>query len=528
MRKFASLSTDYRVIEIDPADGVLGMSLVEAGFGKYLAVVRSERKRSAIVARYSKLANHVTATRTPQVVRHNNADVLILSGVSVLHLWKYSNVRNAQLVAWKFSLNPITLLAMLGWLIRFAVGQYKKPLWWNSSGGPGTGYLVSRISRPKRCYHAARHFIPHHLGLQGLFAKFHEQRVAYVVLRWFEELPEREPTGDIDLLVADEHLERALQILHSGPAVRPCDLYTPSGLPESNYQKVSYYPPDLARRLLTNSRLHRGYCRVPSQTDYFHCLAYHAVYHKGPQSNLPGSDKYKSHRRSARDFTAILSRMAGELGIDAEISLHGLHAYLQRQQWAPPDDLLLRLAIGSPGNRWLAELATRVDGVPTMDPGLAVFVVRQSAVDAGVHEKIISTIERRGFMTLARKTLTSEEIRFGAPRTRGGNWGPGPKDHLGGAPAILLAAYDPKPLRPTRAQHKRFPLVSNARTLIKEEIRREINREIAPRHPINGVHSSDYGAEAHHFLQMFAPELLPVIHQRIAASRGQAGGRMAA
>jgi hypothetical protein len=296
-------------------------------------------------------------------------------------------------------------------------------------------------------------------------------------------------------------------------------------LPESSYQKVSYYPPAVARQVLQNARMHRNFCRVPSALDYFHSLAYHAVYHKGSQSKLPGSEKYKPRRPSSRDLTGILSKMAEELGLSVEISLRGLHEYLVHQHWAPPADLLIRLSACSPRNKWLAELAACTDRDATMDPGLTIFVIRESAVEAGVHEKTISMIEHHGFIVLARKALSASEIEFGAPRTRGGNWGPGPKDHLGGPPAILLAVYDPQPIKPTRAERKRFPLVTNARTLVKEQIRRRINQEIAPRHPINGVHSSDYGAEAHHFLHAFAPELAPVINEKIAELRGQAPPR---
>jgi hypothetical protein len=89
----------------------------------------------------------------------------------------------------------------------------------------------------------------------------------------------------------------------------------------------------------------------------------------------------------------------------------------------------------------------------------------------------------------------------------------------------LLVAYDAKPIRPSRSQHKRFPLVTNARTLCKEAIRRRVNELIAPRHPINGLHSSDYGAEAHHFLHVFAPELVPTINEKIAELRGQSSPR---
>jgi hypothetical protein len=424
-------------------------------------------------------------------------------------------------VAWKFSLSPISLLATLGWLVRFVVGQYKKPIRLKNATGVPSGYIVSRVTRPKKTCHAQRHFIPHALGLKGLFAKFHERPVDYLVLRWFEQLPECEPAGDVDILVADEDQEHVLKLLYSGPAVRQCDLYTPTSLTDTAYQGVSYYPPEVARRMLKNARLHRGYCRVPSQLDYFHSLAYHAVYHKGRKSNLPGSENYRTARRSTRDFRSLLPKMAAELGINVEFSLKGLHEYLQRNQWSPPGDWLSRLATTAPHDRWLAELVASHRTHPALDRGFTVFAIRQSAIDAGVHEQIISMIERAGFITLARKALTRDESQYGARRTRGGNWGPGPKDHVGGDPVIILAAYDPQPLPPTRAQRKRFPHIVNARTLVKEEIRQQINKEIAPRHPINGVHSSDFGGESQHFLQTFAPELVSVVHERIAALRGQ-------
>ncbi len=529
MPQLSSWPANYRIIEIDPANGRLGDSFVRNGHSGYLGVAHNERRRRAIVDKYPSLAGAVTTYRPPQLVRQNNAELLILSGTSALHVWSYRNVRHAQFVAWKLSLHPIALLATLGWLIRFIFGQYKMPFRLNSGSGHRWGYLVSRVARPKRTCHAQRHFIPHGLGMKGLIAKFHDEQVDYVVLRWFEELPQHEPTGDVDILVADEHQGRVLQILESGPAVRPCDLYTPTGLPESSYQRVSYYPPDVARRILRNARLHRGFCRVPSESDYFHSLAYHAVYHKGRKSNLPGAEKYRTARRSSRDFKSLLPGMAADLGIDVEISLTGLHAFLQRQGWSPPADWFTRLAKSAPHDRWWAELAAAGTDIPTMDRRFTVFVIRQSAVDAGVQERIISMIERHGFVTLARKTLTPEEVQYGKRRTRDGNWGPGPRDHIGGDPAVILAVYDPQPIEPTRKQLKRFPHIANARTLVKEDIRRQINEEIAPRHPINGLHSSDYGGESHHFLHTFAPELVGMVQEKIVALGGQpAERRMAA
>ena len=132
-------------------------------------------------------------------------------------------------------------------------------------------------------------------------------------------------------------------------------------------------------------------------------------------------------------------------------------------------------------------------------------------------------IEKHGFVPLARKSLTAAEVKHGAPRTRGGNWGPGPDDHLGGLPAIVLV--DLRPEAPTTLAVAAQAVSAGDQcphAVSKKQIRRPVNESIAPRHPINGVHSSDYGAEAHHFLHTFAPELVPMINEKIAELRGQA------
>jgi hypothetical protein len=295
--------------------------------------------------------------------------------------------------------------------------------------------------------------------------------------------------------------------------------------------KASYYPPAFARRVLANAQPHRGFCQVPSELDYFHSLAYHAVYHKGPNSGLRGCENYhKRKRRAAHDFASILGDMAARLDVvDVEISLQGLHEYLQAEGIGPSPDFIVRMAASAPRNGWLADLARQAEGDVRVDPGLVVWVIRQSAIDAGVGEQIAAMIEHHGFMPLRTKRLSPEEIALGAACTRGGNWGPGPRDHLGGLPVIMIAAFDPEPIKPTRAQRKRYPRVTNARTLVKEEIRQTVNKMIAPARPINGLHSSDYGAEAHHFLSVFAPELVDEVNDQIAALREKATqGRRAA
>ena len=514
-------------IEIGVRDADLALSLREDDYTRYLGVGSDAARIERLKSEHPQLADCLTCSNRRKLVLNNNADVLVLRGAHTRSLWKYDTVRHADWVVWPCAFGLASLVGLVGCLLHLVIGRFSWPriVTFCTPQGKARRMFATRVRRPKNCRRNALHFIPHCLGLTGMFRQFDERDVRYAVLRWFERLPEIEPDEDVDMLVADDSLADVLDILHAQPGIQPCDIYSESGLARSAYCGTPYYPPEVARRMLKNSRVHRGFCRVPSESDYFHSLAYHAVYHKGRKSNLPGSENYRTAKRSSRDFKSLLPKMAAALGIDVEISLKGLHAYLQQRQWSPPPDWIARLATSAPHDRWLAELAASQSGHPTMDRGFTVFVIRQSAIDAGVHEKIISMVECHGFVPLARKALTQDEIQHGARRTRDGNWGPGPRDHIGGGPAIILATYDPQPLQPSRAQLKRWPQLTNARTLVKEEIRQQINQEIAPRHPINGVHCSDYGGESHHFLHTFAPELVAVVEEKIATLRGQAVDR---
>lgn len=509
----ADVNADSIFIEIDPRDRSAERALATAGFTKYLGISRDTDWAARLQS--DAPASKYAATSDRRWVLYNNADVLLLSGRSGWYVWKYRDVRHAQYVAWKLSWRPSALLATVGWLVRYFAKQYSKPSLLKLGKDTPT-YLLARVVRRKRCHHDALHFIPYRLQLGGMFRAFHQMKAKYAVLRWFETLPQTQPRGDVDLLVADEDFDRVLKLLNSAPAFQPCDVYTPSGLPGSSHLTASYYPPLLARRILVHSRTHHDYCQVPDEWHYFHSLAYHAVYHKGPESNLPGAETFRRRgRKSSHDFVTLFEEMAARLNVQAEISLEGLHRYLKAVGWGPSPDLIVRLAAAAPKNLWLKSLAESVEAEHSITPGLAVFIIRQSAVEAGVAAAITQKIAQHGFVVLAEKKLSPKEIEHGSPRTRGGNWGPGPGDHLGGAPDTLVAAYDPAPMQPSRSQRKRFPLLRNARLLAKEAIRRQINAEIHPRRPINGVHSSDHDAEAHYFLQVFAPELIEPITQKI-------------
>lgn len=506
-------------IELGVRDADVALSLREDDYTKYLGVGGDAADVAKLQEEHPQLADKFTCSRRRKLALNNNADVLILRGAYARSLWKYDAVRHADWVVWPCSLGFASLIGLLGCLAHLVLKRFSWPRFvtFRTPQGKSRRMFASRVRRPKNCRRNALHFIPHKLGLPGMFRAFDEHRVRYAVLRWFERLPEIEPDEDVDMLVADDSLPAVLEILHSEPGIQPADVYSESGLARSAYCGTPYYPPQVARRILDGAIRHNGVCSVPAPRDYFHSLAYHAVYHKGLKSNLSrGELKFADRAKSEHDFAGILNDMARRLWVDVEISLQGLHAYLQRTGWGPSPEMLDRLARAGKSNAWLQHLAANV-APHVHDQGLAVFVLREETVARGLTNRIVGMVRDCGFEVLATRMLALEEIEFAAARTRGGNWEAGkPYELTGGRPAACVVAYDRAPIRPSWRQRRRFPKRTNARIFAKEKIRDAIIAESPPGERFNALHSSDHAAEAWHLIEILAPELTDVIRDKLA------------
>jgi nucleoside diphosphate kinase len=510
-------------IELGVRDADLALSLREDDYARYLGVSGDAARIEQLQAAHPEIADRLTCSRRRKLALNNNADVLVLRGTHTRSLWRYSTVRHADWVVWPLALGLASLVGLIGCLLHLAIGRFTWPriVTFRTPEGRTRRMFASRVRRPKNCRRNSLHFIPHSLGLRGMFRRFDERGVRYAVLRWFERLPEIEPTEDVDMLVADDSLADVLDILHGEPGIQPCDVYSESGLARSAYCGTPYYPPKIAQRILAGAVRHNDLCLVPSPRDHFHSLAYHAVYHKGPKSNLPRGELRLTERvKSEHDFAGILRDMAKRLWIDVEISLEGLHSYLQKTGWGPTPEILARLARAGTLNEWLKLLAARL-APHVHDQGLTVFVLREEAVRRGLTSRIVAMIREQGFEVLATRMLAREEIEYAAARTRGGNWEAGrPFSLSGGAPAAAVVAYDHAPIKPNRRQRRRFPKRTNARIFAKELIRDAIIAEQPPGEDFNALHSSDHAAEAWHLIEVLAPELVDTIRNRLAEIHG--------
>ncbi len=416
------------------------------------------------------------------------------------------------------TLSPGIVPALLAGLLQWLVGRLTRPVLVDvsSQGDRSLRLIVFGVRR--RHVAGARCYIPHALGVERFLRRLNRQRVRYAVLRWFESLPVLPPGEDLDILVDDADLPVVSAMLDEGPGLQPIDLYSVTGLPGADYCSMPYFPPYVAQQLLDRACPHHDLCWVPSPEDHFLSLAYHALYHKGAKSGLTsGPDTSDGHGKPEHDYDAVLRRMARRLDLDTPIALWGLDQYLDRRGWRPPHDMLVRL---SRRNAWIRSLLHESSDAKE-DHGLAVFVLRQKALERGGIARAKELVEQHGFSVLRCDELSHDQRPTVARSIRGGNWGRGPWPTSGGTPAAVIVAYDMNPAAPSRRQRKRFPFLANAHLLCKDKIRDAFNLGFPAQEHCNAIHSSDNAHEAHDYLRVMLPEALPELQAQIEKLRGE-------
>src|SRR5215216_4690239 len=88
-----------RIIEVGATRSSICRSLIAAGYKNYLAVAPTRQRCEIFSQGQPGLRHRVVVAHSTKVVQQNNADVLILSGSSVLALSSFRSVRHAKYVA---------------------------------------------------------------------------------------------------------------------------------------------------------------------------------------------------------------------------------------------------------------------------------------------------------------------------------------------------------------------------------------------------------------------------------------------
>lgn len=356
----------------------------------------------------------------------------------------------------------------------------------------GNRWLESPVGR-------ARRYLAKGQTIDSFFATLNQREVRYVVLRWFETLPDVATHEDIDLLVADEDLSRIEDLFGTDDQAQTFDVYSASGVSGSTYLGMPYYPPELAHNILDSRCWYRDRFAVPDRQHHFLSLAYHLLFHKGSLS-------------ADHDYICALQGLCPAGQLDALNDFDALYAYLDSVGWVPELDTQRKLA------RRSGYLRKRLTTSETLEsPGdMMIFIVRDWASHKDRLTRIVEMLRSVPLEVMHLWVFEEQARTLAKQAIRGGNWGRGPYTTSGGDPYAMIVCFDYHPQPPDGQMLEDFPYLGNAHYLVKQRIRDHLNQCVLTFRQANCLHSADDEQEAYRYLTAVYPDRVATVRHEVA------------
>lgn len=360
------------------------------------------------------------------------------------------------------------------------------------------------------------------IGRMEFFEILHRRKIEYVLLRWWENLPDMPPDEDMDILIKDEHRDLIGDLItfYDNGSGMKADIYTISGVKYGSHRKLPYFQSGLAHILINSRVLFKG-AYVPSSIPYFASLAYHAVFHKGRNSGIPGFDAKPSFVE--HDYNTILNDLALKVGIEVDITIRGLYEWLKKENYAPANDTLTKLIEVLPELSVLEEPLT----CDARGGELLTFVVRERLIKDGLLNNFTAFLEKKyQFDIIDVRLLKPEERTVCTYQIRGGKWDRGPYKYSGGPPAALVVAYDyhPKPLS-TEELTKQSRMTNKNNLDAKYVFRESLTSLFLIKGDYNCVHSADNEPDAWSYISLVNDDYCREIFAAVESRRVRYAGK---
>lgn len=372
----------------------------------------------------------------------SNADVCMLDGAAIKTLAvRYPS--DAQYVMARLILRSSWLLGLPGLLRRLALGRVKL-------GGLFILYETKRkrslwliIKRTKKTTPANRLLLPKSIGVEAFLSWLKNEQIDYVVPRFFEQLPNlHRDGGDLDLLVADEHVDKVIDKIkgYEDALTDRLSESIPIGMHSiSSSAGIPYYPPQLAIGVLERSTDGPAGSRVPTPIDELHMLIYHALYHsKSYSTGIPSAHNGKMENPPENDYFGIIQEKAKRLCLNVGKTMEELDQYMAHAGWQPKRDTLQKI---SERNAWVRDHF--FGDQPPKFTGLTVFILKEEAVANGLTEKVVEIMSRSGVNIVDTLQLTAVQKERAIREIRGGNWTGPDRTTDGLFPAVFIVGVDP-------------------------------------------------------------------------------------
>lgn len=473
---------DRLVVVASPPKGFSVRGLTDAGARDILVLTRGADKNPA------RRGDHLVAPlRRSSDVARNNCTVAVLNGVTGLAL-----LNKRAFAQFRHILVPrdASLLAAAGGLLRYGRRGHLRIVGRSllETGTRAKTFLVleSNFKLASNC----RLYAPSGPPPSELLRRISD--LDCVILRSIEAIEAERHTGDLDLLISAEELDKLEERLGGQAGTYPLDVYTEAGERGHSYLSVPYFKPSLAREILSSAVLRPSGIRAPSVKWRYLAFCYHVLFHNKLAKVKPGQEALKPDLFRKRRHYDELIRLAQEAGLPPPASFGDLERALKTEDAFPGIDLIGFYSKKSPfaKERYLSGGAAR--------PGLSVFFLR----DFGERLSPVREVRERlasKFEVLVEGPVTPENEAAILGGVRGGNWED--RQAPGGVakPVYWFVCWDGSPVAPSFSTRRKYPRIDNENIRLKDRIRREIGVASSKPQPI--VHSSDNSTEALEHLQ---------------------------
>jgi hypothetical protein len=365
-----------------------------------------------------------------------------------------------------------------------------------------------------------RYLVPK-LSFDGLIERLNQRDIEYVLLGGAPDRPE--------ILVSDADLDRVRDLVTLWPIGIPVSVYTPSARPGTSYtsplaerhprNRMAVFPRRIAEGMLRRAVADPAGPREMTARDALFACAYRAAYMEATCCDWSDS----AHKCSrSRGFETELKRLAvaADVSLPEPLTPRSLDAFLAHEGWRPPLDLLEKAAEWAP---WIRQAFPALEHAePVEAPGVAVFFIRERALQNGLKSEILETLKEKGFDLLHVADLDEAQSELAGHAFRGGNWGMGSWKVDGGRPGCIVVGLDLLPLPVSGKLAALHPTCDDLKIIrAKVAARLVVNASCRPGEEYNGLHSTDNSDQAWRVVHDLFPESEELLRKLVDDCRRQ-------
>lgn len=346
-----------------------------------------------------------------------------------------------------------------------------------------------------------RYFIIEHMSISSFFLELKKREIRYSILRWWESLPDIQQNEDIDILIDDLDFARIQDLITKKEGQIKLDFYSVYGSNGLRYGETLYFPTTLSTATLDSSEYFNEIFRVPKSSSYKSTLAFHALFHKGADSLIPGFHAKANAFQCDHDYSELLVRLNKS---KIKITKNNLLKQLELNGYLPDPDAYSKYAeLNSQTFELMPPIFQDARGGE-----ISLFIIRENAILNNELASIKQTIQYHFKMELLHEIELNEiQKKYLKCHMRGANWSKGPYNLSGGDPAYLILAYDYHPSPLSDKAQRTYPFFSNGNLLkCKNSARNSINKYKLLNKQYNPLHTTDNEREVLGYLPKILPE----------------------